>query len=82
MNDRIFTADYTGTRYTYGLRNRPLCMGTAPKGYIIGSDGPPAGRSSWGTIQYPRQLTPDEIYDYELEIVLDTLPTNPTITAP
>lgn len=44
-------------------------MGTAPKGYIIGSDGEAIGRARWGTIQYPRPLTPDEIYDYELEVM-------------
>jgi hypothetical protein len=46
----IFSEDYTGPRYTYGLRNRPLDMGTAPKGYIIGSNGPALGRARWGTI--------------------------------
>jgi hypothetical protein len=66
---QIFSDDYTGPRYTYGLRNRPLDMGTAPKGYIIGSDGPAVGRARWGTIQYPRQLTPDEIYNFELEVM-------------
>jgi len=65
----IFSDQYTGNRYTYGLRNRPLSTGTAPKGFIIGSDGLATGRARWGTIQYPRQLTPDEIYDFELEIM-------------
>ena len=65
----IFSDEYTGIRYTYGLRNRPLCMGTAPKGYIIGSEGAAIGRARWGTIQYPRQLTPAEIYDFELEVM-------------
>jgi hypothetical protein len=63
----IFHADYTGPRWTYGLRNRPLALGAAPRDYIIGSDGPAVGRARWGTIQYPRQLSSDEIYDYELE---------------
>ena len=79
----LFHDDYTGLRYTYGLRNRPLCLGTAPKGYIIGSEGEATGRARWGTIQYPRPLTPDEIYDYELEVMDETatLPTNTTIPA-
>jgi hypothetical protein len=67
----IYSNEYNGPRYTYGLRNRPLCMGTAPKGYIIGSEGAAMGRARWGTIQYPRQLTPAEIYDFELEIMDD-----------
>ena len=65
--DRLFSADYTGPRWTYGMRNRPLDIGTAPKGFIIGSDGPAVGRARHGTIQYPRELTKDEIYDFELE---------------
>lgn len=76
INERIFSEDYTGPRYTYGLRNRPLDIGTAPKGYIIGSNGPAVGRARNGTIQYPRQLTKDEIYDYELE-VMEEIPATP-----
>ena len=71
---QIFSADYAGPRFTYGLRNRPLDIGTAPKGYIIGSDGPAVGRARWGTIQYPRQLTPDEIYNFELEVMEEERP--------
>ena len=67
--ERFFSDSYTGPRFTYGLRNRPLSIGTAPKGYIIGSDGPPIGRARHGTIQYPRELTKDEIYDFELEVM-------------
>ena len=42
------------------------------------------GRARWGTIQYPRPLTPEEIYDYKLEVMdeTDTLPTNTTIPKP
>jgi len=74
----IYSEDYTGPRFTYGLRNRPLDIGTAPKGYIIGSNGPAVGRARWGTIQYPRQLTKDEIYDYELEVMDETPATSET----
>jgi hypothetical protein len=64
-----FHDDYTGPRWTYGLRNRPLALGAAPRDYIIGSHGPPWGRARWGTIQYSRPLTSSEIYDYELEAI-------------
>lgn len=69
IDDRVFSEDYTGPRWTYGLRNRPMGMGAQPKGFIIGSDGPPAGRARHGTIQYPRELTKDELYDFELELI-------------
>ena len=69
INDRVFTEDYTGPRWTYGLRNRPMGIGAQPKGFIIGSDGPPAGRARNGTIQYPRELTKDELYSFEMELV-------------
>lgn len=73
----IFSADYTGPRFTYGLRNRPMGIGAAPKGFIIGSDGPAIGRARHGTIQYPRQLTEDEIYDFELEAMQDASAAKP-----
>jgi hypothetical protein len=71
INDRIFSTDYTGPRYTYGMRNRPVGFGTAPKGYIIGSGGPAVGRARNGTIQYPRELTAQELYDFEMELMPD-----------
>ena len=69
IDDRVFSGDYTGPRWTYGLRNRPMGMGAQPKGFIIGSGGPAAGRARHGTIQYPRELTKDELYDFELELI-------------
>lgn len=68
-DERVFSDSYTGPRWTYGMRNRPLGIGTAPKGYIIGSDGPAEGRARHGTIQYPRELTKEELYDFEMEVV-------------
>jgi len=35
----VLDADYTGPRWTYAMRNRPVGLGAAPKGYIIGSGG-------------------------------------------
>lgn len=68
-NERLFSDSYTGPRWTYGFRNRPLSIGTAPKGFIIGSEGPAQGRARHGTIQYPRELTKEEVYDFELEVM-------------
>jgi len=69
VDDRVFDADYTGPRWTYGMRNRPVGIGAAPKGYIIGSGGPAVGRARNGTIQYPRELTSKELYDFEMELM-------------
>ena len=68
-NDRVFSEDYKGPRWTYGLRNRPMAIGAQPKGYIIGSGGPAVGRARNGTIQYPRELTAEELYDFEMELM-------------
>ena len=65
----VFSDEYTGPRWTYGLRNRPMGIGAQPKGFIIGSEGPAVGRARHGTIQYPRELTADELYDFELELI-------------
>lgn len=77
VDERVFSDTYTGPRWTYGMRNRPLSIGTAPKGFIIGSDGAPAGRARHGTIQYPRKLTEKELYDFEMEVIEDTAPAPP-----
>ena len=66
--DLIFDEDYTGQRYTYGLVYRPLQIGAQPKGYIIGSLRDHR-EYRHGTIQYPRQLTTDELRSYEMELV-------------
>lgn len=67
MNERIYHNEYTGPRWTYGLRYRPMQIGAQPTGYIIGSGGPAVGRARFGTIQYPRQLTAQKLTDFELE---------------
>lgn len=71
----IFSDTYKGPRYTYGMRYRPLQIGAQPKGWIIDSQGPATERFRFGTIQYPRQLTADEVKSYELEEVKETTKT-------
>lgn len=64
----IFDDEYRGPRYRYGLIARPPSIGAVPPGYIIGSE-----RKStdfrFGTIDYPRRLTDEEVYRYELVFV-------------
>lgn len=74
-NKLVFDKDYTGPRFTYGMRYRPLGLGAQPKGWIVDSlrDSP---NFRHGTIQYPRELTADELRSFELERVEDA-PTAP-----
>ena len=48
---------YTGPRWRYVLLARPLLV-AAPKGFIFHSDRPHAD-SRFGSIDYPRALTPE-----------------------
>lgn len=52
-------------RYIYNMRHRPLDFNTAPAGW---TDYLPLA-SRWGWIVYDRELSPEEVYEYELELV-------------
>ena len=57
--------------YAYGLRARPLDIGTVPRDYC-GFDTSyrnEAARVRHGIVFYMRQLTTKEISDFELQIV-------------
>lgn len=58
--------EYEGPRWTYGLKFRPMMMGAQPKGHVIGSE---RDHPDWryGTVQYPRALTDEEMYNFELK---------------
>ena len=62
----LFSDEYDGPRFTYGLQSRPMSIGAQPKGHIIGSEGKDPRFKMFGTIQYPRKLTADEVASYEL----------------
>ena len=85
MNERqttgtepVFSDTYTGPRFTYGLRYRPMQIGAQPKGYIIQSGGPATERYRHGTIQYPFELTPDQLRAYEMQRVIEAGETTDT----
>lgn len=61
----IFDDEYTGPRYTYGLRNRPAGYAQVPPGWIIESNRKDP-RFNFGTIDYPTELTPEQVYSFEL----------------
>lgn len=64
----VFHDSYTGSRWTYGFRNRPPGYAHNPKYFVVGSakDHPDF---NYGTMDWPRPLDPKEVYDYELELV-------------
>jgi len=69
--DCVFSNTYNGPRFTYGLRYRPMQIGAQPKGFIIGSVvDDPLGRYTFGTVQYPRELTVEECAAYEMERII------------
>jgi hypothetical protein len=61
--------------YVYGCRNRPPYE-AAPEGRLVALDSPKDERANYGAIVYPHQLTPREIYGYEL-IPLEPEPVHP-----
>lgn len=62
----LFDDEYSGPRFTYGLTFRPAGIGTVPKGRIVGSNKSSADFPVFGTIDYSRKLTEDELYQFEL----------------
>lgn len=65
----VYTEDYRGPRFVYGMVNRPPMYGTVPDGRIVGADNPdaqPDPRVRHGTVSYPRRLTAREVYAFEL----------------
>lgn len=61
----IFDDEYTGTRYTYGLNSRPVGYAQVPAGWIVQSNRKDS-RFNFGTIDYPFELTPEQVYSFEL----------------
>ena len=68
MNAPIFDDDYIGPRWRYGLTNRPVAGCHLPKGWIIGSYRPSETFRVFGTIDFPREMTGEEVDGFELEV--------------
>lgn len=73
----VFDKDYSGPRYRYGMRNRPLQTGAQPKGWIVDSNRSHPDFKAFGTIDYPFPLTKEELYSYELVDLGEIKPTVP-----
>ena len=65
--------------FTYYFRNRPPDIGTFPKGAVMKEAWIPKrstekGNMAWGWVSYERELTPDELYNYELFVDETVMP--------
>lgn len=66
MTPILYDDTYRGLRYRYGLQYRPVGAGT-PAGWVTFSDRPSDDpRCPFGTLDYPRELTPDEVKAFQL----------------
>jgi hypothetical protein len=67
MQDYIYDDQYTGPRHTYGFVLRPLDINTHPKlGCILGSYKADDKRARYGSVDYARRLTDEEVKKWEL----------------
>ena len=69
----LFDYEYKGPRYRYGLRNRPVAQCHLPRGWIIFSDKSHPNFRNFGTIDFPRELTKEEMDAWEIEFVCSEL---------
>ncbi len=68
-SDILFDEDYTGPRFTYGLRYRPLARFAVPDGWIIGSNKDHPEFPNFGIVDYPFELSDKQLHSYELKRV-------------
>lgn len=68
MAEMLYDDIYAGPRWRYGLNYRPLGYAQVPPGSIVFSHRPSV-EFRFGTIEYPRQLTEEEVDGYELTAV-------------
>lgn len=63
MSDReiLYDDTYTDRRWRYGLLSRPPVWGGAPPDYVVFSLREGDARFPYGTIEYARPLTVDEL---------------------
>lgn len=66
--------------YAYYLPHRPVSIGTQPRGFIDFEDLDRAETGYYGIVRYERELTPEEIADYELVPATDQTPADPEKT--
>ena len=65
MPEIVWDDEYTGPRWRYGMVYRPYTGANIPAGWIIQSIRPDP-RFRFGTVDYPFELTPDQVRHAEL----------------
>ena len=68
----LYDDDYAGPLWTYGLLYRPIqAYGIIPMrdDFILLSARPNPKYPNFGTVQYARELTSEELETYEMELV-------------
>jgi len=66
----MWSDEYSGPRWTYGLTYRPVGYATVPKGFLLGSSKEhPDFR--FGTIDYPFQIDAVTAHQMDLTEVID-----------
>lgn len=73
-------AETTPHIYAYYLPHRPVSIGTQPRGFMDFEDLDRAETGYYGIVRYERELTPEEIADYELVPATDQTPADPEKT--
>jgi hypothetical protein len=64
--ETLFDDTYTGPRFTYACWYRPPGYAQVPDGWIINSIRPHPDYNH-GTVDYPRELTAEEMARFQLE---------------
>lgn len=69
-NETLWSDEWTGERWTYGLTYRGLGTATVPSGWLIDpSRAVPNLGFTFGTVQYPRERLAREMAAFELTLV-------------
>lgn len=63
----LYDDTYTGKRFIYGLNYRPLAQYQVPDGWIIWSNRDHED-FTFGTVDYPTELTAEQIESFELTL--------------
>ena len=61
----VFDNTYTGRRWTYGLKYRPLAKAEVQDGWIIQSDKKHPD-FSFGIVDYPFELTEEQLQNFQM----------------
>jgi len=64
----IFNDTYTGRRWSYGLKYRPLAKAQVPDGWIIQSNREHP-KFKFGVVDYPFELTEEQVQNFQLALV-------------